>query len=258
LVREQDHCRPPAPATPHQVTFCVQGVCSPLLANICLHYVLDLWAHRWRERQAHGDSIVVRYCDDFIVGFEHQKDAERFQDELRERLTQFGLELHPEKTRLIEFGRHAASNRKRRGEGKPETFDFLGFTHICGRTKGGRFGLKRRTMRQRMRAKLRAVKIELRRRMHLPIPEQGRWLGSVVRGYRGYHGIPGNLDAVASFRTQVTRLWLRTLRRRSQRDRTSWGRMAWLADRWLPPARAVHPWPERRFDARTRGKSPVR
>jgi group II intron reverse transcriptase/maturase len=231
---------------------------SPLLANIYLHYTFDLWAQRWRERQARGRVIIVRYVDDFLVGFEHRTDAERFQAELRQRLAKFRLELHPDKTRLIEFGRFAARNRKRRGEGKPETFHFLGLTHICGTTRGGCFQLKRHTMRQRMRAKLLEVKTELQRRRHLPIPEQGRWLGSVVRGYRGYHAVPGNIKAVASFRTQVTRLWLRALRRRSQRDRTNWGRMAKLADRWLPPARAVHPWPDQRFDARTQGKSPVR
>jgi hypothetical protein len=200
----------------------------------------------------------VRFADDFVVGFELRADAERFLVELRERLAQFSLELHADKTRLLEFGRFAAANRDRRGLGKPETFDFLGFTHICAKTRWGRFQLKRRTMRMRMRAKLRAVNTELRRRRHDPIPEQGRWLGSVVRGHTQYYAVPGNGDAVASFRTQVTRHWRRWLRRRSQRTRMNWGRISHLATRWLPYARIQHPWPEKRFDARTRGKSPVR
>src|SRR5262249_11226738 len=169
---------------------------SPLLANVYLHYAFDQWVERWRRRQARGEMIVVRYADDFVVGFEHRADAERFQAELSERLAKFGLELKAEKTRLIEFGRFAAQNRAARGLGKPETFDFLGFTHICGKTRGGRFALKRKTMAKRMRAKLREVKAELMRRMHQPIPEVGRWLGSVVRGYRDYFAVPGNLGAV--------------------------------------------------------------
>jgi hypothetical protein len=193
-----------------------------------------------------------------VVGFELRTDAERFLVELRERLAQFSLELHADKTRLLEFGRFAAANRVRRGLGKPETFDFLGFTHICAKTRWGRFQLARRTMRVRMRAKLRAVNTELRRRRHDPISEQGRWLGSVVRGHTQYYAVPGNGDAVASFRTQVTRHWRRWLRRRSQRTRMNWGRINRLATRWLPYARIQHPWPEKRFDVRTRGKSPVR
>lgn len=231
---------------------------SPLLSNLYLHYVLDRWVQQWRSQRARGDVVIVRFADDFLVGFEHQVDAERFQAELRERLAKFALELHPEKTRLVEFGRSAALNRARRGLGLPDTFDFLGFTHICAKTRSGRFALRRRTMRKRLRAKLHEVKAELQRRLHLPIPKQGRWLGAVVSGHANYYGVPGNLDAVAAFRTQVTRHWRRALRRRSQRDLTNWTRMNRLAIRWLPPARITHPWPEKRFDVRTRGKSPVR
>jgi group II intron reverse transcriptase/maturase len=231
---------------------------SPLLSNLYLHYVFDLWVQQWRTRHARGNVVAVRFADDFVVGFELRADAERFLVELRERLAQFSLELHAEKTRLLEFGRFAATNRDRRGLGKPETFDFLGFTHVCAKTRWGRFQLKRRTMRLRMRAKLSAVNTELRRRRHDPIPEQGRWLGSVVRGHTQYYAVPGNGDAVASFRTQVTRHWRRWLRRRSQRTRMNWRRMSRLVTRWLPYARIQHPWPEKRFDVRTRGKSPVR
>jgi RNA-directed DNA polymerase len=223
---------------------------SPLLANVYLHYAFDLWVKRWRRRQAHGDMIVVRYADDFIVGFEHRADAERFQAELSERLAKFGLELKAEKTRLVEFGRYAARNRAARGLGKPETFDFLGFTHICGKSRAGRFALKRKTIAKRTRAKLREVKTELRRRMHLPIPEVGRWLGSVVRGHLAYYAVPGNLDAVRAFRKQIERLWLETLRRRSQRTKVTWERLQRLAERWLPKSRVTHPYPSERFDAR--------
>ena len=223
---------------------------SPLLANVYLHYVFDQWVDWWRRRQAQGDMIVVRYADDFVVGFEHRADAERFQQELSERLAKFGLELKAEKTRLIEFGRYAARDRAARGLGKPETFDFLGFTHICGKSRAGRFALKRKTIAKRMQTKLKEVKAELMRRMHLPIPEVGRWLGGVVRGHLAYYAVPGNLDAVAAFCTQVNRCWLRALRRRSQRTSTTWGRMQRLVKRWLPPPRVMHPYPERRFDAR--------
>src|SRR5262249_52459007 len=205
---------------------------------------------RWRRRQARGDMVVVRYADDFVVGFEHRADAERFQAELSERLAKFGLELKAEKTRLIEFGRHAASNRAARGLGKPETFDFLGFTHISGKTRAGRFALKRKTIAKRMRTKLREVKAELMRRLHLPIPMVGRWLGSVVRGHLAYYAVPGNSEAVHEFSQQVKRLWTRTLRRRSQRGRATWERMRRLIDRWLPRPRVLHPYPEERFDAR--------
>ena len=231
---------------------------SPLLANVYLHYVLDRWVRQWRRRHAHGDMVIVRFADDFVVGFEHQADAQRFLADLRERFAAFGLELHPDKTRLIEFGRNAARTRMARGDGKPETFDFLGFTHICGKTKNGRFWLKRITISKRMRAKLAEVKVSLSQRRHLPIPEQGRWLASVVRGHLAYYAVPGNTDAVAAFRTQVTRHWFKALRRRSQRTRLNWNRMNRLATRWLPPARVMHPFPESRFDARIRGRSPVR
>ena len=231
---------------------------SPLLANVYLHYVFDLWAHQWRGRHAHGDMIIVRYCDDFVVGFEHERDARRFHDDLRERFAKFGLELAADKTRLIEFGRFAASNRARRGLRRPETFAFLGFTHLCATNRNGGFLLKRVTIAKRMRAKLSEIKHGLKRRMHLPIPEQGRWLASVVRGHLAYYAVPGNNQAVHDFRQQVVWHWIRALRRRSQRARMTWTRMSRLAAEWLPPARILHPWPNERFDARIQGRSPVR
>jgi group II intron reverse transcriptase/maturase len=224
---------------------------SPLLANVYLHYVFDRWVRQWRRRHAHGDVIVVRFADDFIVGFEHRRDADQFLSELRERLAKFNLELHSDKTRLIEFGRFAAPNRAKRGLSKPETFDFLGFTHICGKTRSGRFALKRTTISKRMRAKLHEVKDQLRRRRHDPIPDQGRWLASVVRGHLAYYAVPGNNKAARAFRDQATRHWLTALRHRSQRHRLTWVRMSRLAARWLPPARVTHPYPNVRFDART-------
>jgi RNA-directed DNA polymerase len=223
------------------------SVISPLLANIYLHYALDLWAKRWRRREATGDMIIVRYADDFIVGFQHESDAQRFLDEMRKRLGGFALSLHPEKTRLIEFGRFAAERRKRRGLGKPETFNFLGFTFICGKTRAGKFQLQRKTRRDRMRAKLREIKETLRRCMHRPIPEQGKWLGRVIRGYFNYHAVPTNARALAAFRHHVTDLWRRTLRRRSQKDRITWARMTKLADDFLPKPIILHPWPSERF-----------
>jgi RNA-directed DNA polymerase len=222
---------------------------SPLLANLYLHHVFDLWADWWRKRHARGDVIIVRWADDFIVGFEYQQDAERFLEELRGRFAKFGLELHPDKTRLIEFGRFAARNRAARGKGKPETFDFLGLTHICAKAKSGRFWIRRITISKRMRAKLKQVKDQLRRRMHLPIPVQGRWLASVVRGHMAYYAVPGNISAVSAFRTQVTGRWYKVLRRRSQKTRITWTRMNRIATRWLPPARVMHPFPETRFAA---------
>ena len=222
---------------------------SPLLANVYLHYVLDLWADWWRKRHARGDVIIVRFADDFIVGFEYREDAERFLAELRGRFAKFGLELHPGKTRLIEFGRFAARDRSTRGLGKPETFDFLGFTHICAKSKSGRFWVKRITISKRMRAKLKAVSDQLRRRMHQPIPVQGRWLASVVRGHMAYYAVPGNTKAVRAFRDQATRHWHKALRRRSQKTRINWTRMHRIATRWLPPAREMHPFPEARFAA---------
>ena len=226
------------------------SVISPLLANIYLHYALDLWAVRWRQREATGDMIIVRYADDFIIGFQHESDARRFLDEMCKRLGKFALSLHPEKTRLIEFGRFAAERRKRRGLGKPETFNFLGFTFICGKTRSGKFQIKRKTRGDRMRAKLREIKETLRRCMHRPIPEQGKWLGRVVRGYFNYHAVPTNGRALDVFRHHVTDLWRRTLRRRSQKDRITWARMTKLADDWLPKPIILHPWPSERFAVR--------
>ena len=223
------------------------SVISPLLANIYLHYALDLWAARWRRRKATGDMIIVRYADDFIVGFQHHVDARCFLDEMRERLREFALSLHPEKTRLIEFGRFAAESRKRLGLGKPETFDFMGFTFTCGKTRAGKFQLRRRSRRDRMKAKLRMIKDELRQRMHQPIPKQGRWLERVVRGYFNYHAVPTNARALDAFRHHVTDLWRRTLRRRSQKGRLTWERMTQLADAWLPKPIILHPWPNERF-----------
>jgi len=223
------------------------SVISPMLANVYLHYVIDLWAEGWRRREAMGDMIVVRYADDIIVGFEHETDARRFLDAMRERLEKFALSLHPDKTRLIEFGRYAADRRVRRGLGKPESFSFLGFTFICGKSRQGAFQLKRKTRRDRMRAKLRAVKQEMRRRMHQPIPLQGKWLQQIVSGYFNYHAVPTNSRALHAFRHSVAELWQRSLRRRSQRDGMSWERFTQLANDWLPKPRILHPWPERRF-----------
>jgi RNA-directed DNA polymerase len=230
---------------------------SPLLANVYLHYVFDRWVRQWRKRHARGDMVVTRFADDFVVGFQHLGDARQFLSDLRERFAKFNLELHPDKTRLIEFGRFAAQSRKKQGLSKPETFDFLGFTHVCGKGKSGRFWLRRITIKKRMRAKLKQVKAELRRRRHWPIPEQGRWLASVVRGHLAYYAVPGNIDAVRAFRDQVRRHWRETLRRRSQRSRMTWERFNRIGDRWLPSARIVHPYPNVRFAATTQGRSPV-
>jgi len=226
------------------------SVASPMLANIYLHYVIDLWANRWRQQEATGDMIIVRYADDIVIGFEQEADAHRFLDALRTRLEEFALSLHPEKTRLIEFGRHAAARREQRGLGKPETFNFLGFTFISGKSRRGGFLVKRKTRRDRMTAKLLEVKEELRRRMHRPIPEQGRWLKQVVSGFFNYHAVPTNSRALSAFRYHVTLLWRRALRRRSQKDRLSWGRITRLADDWLPRPRVLHPWPSVRFAVR--------
>jgi RNA-directed DNA polymerase len=222
-------------------------VISPLLANIYLHYALDLWAERWRRREATGDMIIVRYADDFIVGCQHESDARRFLDAMRERLRGFALSLHPEKTRLIEFGRFATKQRARRQLGKPETFQFLGFTFICGQSRRGRFLLKRKSRGDRMRAKLMEVREEMRWRRHQPVREQGKWLGQVVRGFFAYHAVPTNTRALNAFRHRVMDLWRRSLKRRSQRDRTTWERIAKLADDFLPKPRILHPWPHVRF-----------
>ena len=226
------------------------SVASPLLANIYLHYVFDLWAERWRRHEATGDMIIGRYADDLVLGFQHENDARRFLDAMRARFEEFALQLHPDKTRLIEFGRHAAANRERRGLGKPDTFNFLGFTFICGRSRRGNFLLKRKSRRDRVRAKLKEIKEELRRRMHWPIPEQGSWLAQVVRGFFAYHAVPTNFEALGKFRLQIVRLWLRTLRRRSQRNRTPWTKMAKLAKDFLPEPKILHPWPAVRFAAK--------
>jgi group II intron reverse transcriptase/maturase len=219
------------------------GSVSPLLANVYLHYVFDLWVQRWRKKRAYGDVVVVRFADDFVVGFEHRTEAERFLTDLRERFATFGLELHPDKTRLIEFGRFADRDRRGRGGSKPETFDFLGFTHSCAKTRAGKFTVLRQTMRKRLRAKLEAVKAELRRRMHDPIPEQGAYLSSVVRGYYRYYGVPLNGPALKAFRFAVGWIWCRALRRRGQRRRINWARMRHLVRRWLPVQRICHPYP---------------
>ena len=223
------------------------AVISPLLANVYLHYVFDLWAKQWRGRGAGGNMIVVRYADDIVVGFEHEADARTFWDAMRTRFEQFGLELHGEKTRLLEFGRDAAGRRQRRGVGKPETFTFLGFIFICGRSRRGAFLLHRKTRVDRMRARLQEIKRTLRKRMHSTIPEQGQWLKSVVTGYFAYHAVPTNIRALGRFRYHVMRLWLRTLRRRSQKDNMTWARLSKIAGDWLPTPRILHPWPSERF-----------
>jgi RNA-directed DNA polymerase len=224
------------------------GSASPLMANIFLHYVFDLWVHQWRKTKARGDVIVVRFADDFVVGFQHRSDAERLHKDLEERFAKFKLRLHPEKTRLIEFGYFAANNRRRRGQGKPETFNFLGFTHICGRKRSnGMFTVYRRTISKRDRAKLKEIKTGLRRRMHEPVPQVGKWLKTVIEGHNRYYGVPSNTQSLSHFRFQVARHWFRSLRRRSQRTRLTWERMYRLIDRWLPPPRVHHPYPLRRL-----------
>jgi group II intron reverse transcriptase/maturase len=223
------------------------GSISPLLANLYLHHVFDLWVRRWRKTQASGDVIVVRYADDFIVGVQYREEAERFLAELRERRAKFGLERHPTKTRLLEFGPYAAEHRRSAGKGKPETFNFLGFTHICGKKRNGRFTVVRQTIRQRVQAKLGEVKAELRRRWHDPSAQVGAWLGQVVRGHTQYYGVPMNGRALALFRFQVGWLWHRALARRSQTGHVSWERMRRLIEQWLPPAHICHPYPLRRL-----------
>jgi group II intron reverse transcriptase/maturase len=224
---------------------------SPLLANIYLHYVLDLWVHQWRRRHARGELIIVRYADDFAVGFEYEEDGRRFLDDLRGRLRSFALELHDDKTRLIEFGRRANASRRARGQrGAAATFTFLGFVHICGRSRRGRFLLTRHTDPKRMRATLKAISMALKRRRHDPVPEQGKWLGSVVRGYFAYFAVPTNSQVIARFRSEVIRHWRRHLCQRSQRHRLNWKRMRRLANRWILPAKIQHPYPEARFRVR--------
>jgi len=234
------------------------GSISPLLANIYLHYALDNWADRWRANTAAGNVLIVRYADDAVYGFEYRTDAERFQNELDERIRRFGLELNAEKTRLIEFGRQAADNRERQGMGKPETFNFLGFMHICGKTRRGKYTVSRQTVGKRMRAKLREVREELRGRMHESVPETGQWLRRVVLGHNQYYGVPGNMHALKSFSEEVKRLWRRALSRRSQKGRITWERMSRICARWIPAPRIVHPYPEKRLSVITQGRSPVR
>jgi group II intron reverse transcriptase/maturase len=238
------------------------SVISPILANLYLHHVLDLWAKAWRKKQARGEMIIVRYADDGVLGFERQDDAERFLEQLRERLRVFGLELHPEKTRLIEFGRYAAERREKRGEGKPETFNFLGFTHICGTNyKTGNYTVHRKTIGKRMAAKLKQLRVELRRRMHASPKATGKWLAQVVRGYFQYHAIPGNWARLKAFRNEVLRMWYQALRRRSQRSGLSWNRFLEVLGKLLPPVQILHPYPNVSFDARyaqIQGKNRVR
>src|SRR5215467_912560 len=245
----------------------IRGVCgapqgaviSPILANVYLHYVFDLWVHRWRLTKASGDMIVIRYADDTIVGFQHEHEARTFLDELKERMRQFELALHPDKTRLIRFGRHAAKQREKLGEGKPETFDFLGFTHFCTRSrKWGSFVIGRKTIKKRMRAKLKAIKVELRKSMHAPIVKTGAWVKQMLQGHLNYYAVSGNHPSLWWFCNQVRRCWLQSLKRRSQKAYLSWERFIRLVDRFFPPIKVLHPLPLHRFDARTRGRSPVR
>jgi len=226
------------------------AVLSPLLANIYLHYVFDRWVHQWRQQEATGDVVVVRYADDIVMGFEHRADAERCLAAWHARLAQFGLRLHPAKTRLVEFGRHAAANRKQRGEGKPETFDFLGFTHYCGKFRSGQYLVRRQTMRTRLRRKLQQVKAELYRRRHEAVPVQGAWVQRVIRGHFAYYGVPGNQSGLEHFRAAVTRLWYCALRRRGQRRPFTWDRLGRVVRRWIPRVRIVHPYPAVRFAVR--------
>ncbi len=247
-----------------RVTSCSCGapqgaVISPLLANVYLHYGYDLWVHRWRRTTATGDVIVIRYADDTIVGFQHEHEARTFLEDLKERLGLFDLTLHPAKTRLIRFGRHAIKQRQRRGEGKPETFDFLGFTHFCTRSrKWGSFVIGRKTIKKRMIATLRTIKIELRRRMHDSIAKTGAWVARVLRGHLNYFAVSGNDPSLWWFFKEVRWRWLKTLKRRSQKAFLNWERFTSLTDQFFPPIRVLHPLPCHRFDARTRGRSPVR
>ena len=241
-ISEQGKWEPLKEGTP-------QGaVISPLLANIYLHYAFDLWAHKWREHKAAGAVVMVRYADDIIVGFECKADAEQFRKEVAERIGKFGLQLHPAKTRLIEFGRYAAHNRRRRGKGKPETFDFLGFTHICSFDRGGKYTVRRKTKSKKIRGKLKELKAELRRRYHQPVPVQGKWLRSAYQGYVNYFAVPGNMPALKSFHHHLCRIWLKALRRRSQKGRKlTWQKFEGIYPKWLPQPRCKHPWPNQRF-----------
>ena len=235
------------------------AVISPILANVYLHYVYDLWVHQWRRRHADGDMAIIRYADDTVLGFQHRSTALAFRQALEGRLERFGLALHPDKTRLLEFGRYAERRRARRGEGKPETFNFLGFTHYCARARRGNgFVVGRRTIGSRLREQLRAIKQGLRRRLHRPLPETGRWLNQVLRGHLAYYAVPGNGPQISSFIYRVRRLWLKMIRRRSQRSRMDWARFVRVLARYIPSPRILHPHSMHRFDARTQGRSPVR
>ncbi|MDD9965227.1 MAG: reverse transcriptase domain-containing protein [Myxococcales bacterium] len=245
-------------AAPFEVVYCVGGAISPLLANVYLHYVLDLWTKQWRKKRVRGDVIIVRYCDDFVVGFQHRREAQQYLVELRSRFERFGLELHADKTRLVEFGRFATTTRAKRGASKPETFTFLGLTHFCARSLQGWFTVGRKTMRQRRQAKLREVRAELRRRMHEPVPDQGRYVRAVVQGHANYYGVPGNSRAITAFRGEVIRIWRRTLSRRSPKGRIDWRRMARLVKRWVPPVRLRYLHPDGHLRVMTQGRSPVR
>jgi group II intron reverse transcriptase/maturase len=234
------------------------GSVSPVLANVYLHYVFDLWVEQWRHRQAAGEVIVVRFCDDFVVGFQDREDAERFLEALKRRFRKFNLELNEDKTRLIEFGRFAAQKRRRQGKGKPETFDFLGFTHVCGKTRKGKFTVLRHTIGKRMRAKLMELKCELRRRLHWPVPVVGNWLRVVLLGHYRYYGVPGNIRKLKAFKYHLSHLWYKALRRRSQRNQLNWERMNRLIGRWLPQPRICRLYPDFSRYVITRGRSPVR
>ena len=251
-VLEEGVCSRPDQGTPQG------GSISPLLANLYLHYVFDLWIDRWRRTQAHGDVIVVRYADDFVVGFQHRSDAQRLMQDLQQRLRRFNLELKDEKTRLLEFGRFAAERRQEHGEGKPETFNFLGLTHICGRDQRGWFVVLRQTDRRRMQMKLREIKQSLARRWHAPLREVGPWLRSILIGHYQFYGVPRNYPAMKAFRFALIRLWHQALGRRSQKGRLRWSRMPRLAKQWLPVPKICHPYPEQRLVVMTRGRSPVR
>jgi RNA-directed DNA polymerase len=251
-VLEDGQWRPQAEGTPHG------GSASPLLANLYLHYVFDLWAAQWRRRYTRGDVIIVRYCDDFLVGFQHKDNAKQFLSDLRERFHRFHLERHPDKTRLIEFGRWASERRQRRGQGKPETFDFLGLTHRCRKTRTGKFTVRRTTVAKRLRTKVQESKQTLRERMHWPIRQLGAWLKRVLTGHYRSYGVPRNMGLLRVFQERLLRYWCHTLRRRSQRHRISWQRIYALATAWLPPPHLLHPYPAQRLHVTTRGRSPVR
>ncbi len=225
------------------------AVISPLLANIYLHYVLDLWVHAWRQHKARGEVYIIRYADDFVVCFQYKSDAQCFLKQLSERLGKFNLKLHPEKTRLIEFGRYAAANRSERGERKPETFDFLGFTHMCSRKRSnGSFALRRKTKKKQFRAKLKELRREMLRRRHTPLPEQGKWLKAVIQGHMNYYGVPGNRKSLDNFRTEIIRGWFVALRKRSQKGKAlTWKKMDKIVEKWIPKAKIMHPYPNQRF-----------